>query len=180
MLNNIKIIKNKVQDINKELIYNYDYYYYDTNIAGYKKGEIIPNNNLNKKFGSSRRGYEMFKEEHDELSVGHSGETSIREIYTRKTKDLVGYIMETKKVTRPYLDEADSLHDEAILEFKNLLGVTDDKALEFYLNENNTNDFFNKDRVNNQLTRINRLIKILDEYYNNNEFKHFFDKIIKS
>ena len=180
MLEAIRAIRDKTKAINKELIYNYDYSYYDVNVAGSKEGSLVPNENLNEKFGPSRKGYELFKDEYSELGVGYSGTVSVREIYLRDTLDVVGYIMEGKKPTRPYITQADDLYEQALFEFYNALGIEDHEnleALDYYLREHNGYDFMSKDRVNNQLNRINGLIEILVNYEDDEEYKVFIDAL---
>ena len=174
-----EIIK-RISEINKTLIYNYHYTYFDLAPAGSPENSIISNGNLNEKFGPSRKGYELFKEEYDELRVGYSGITSMREIELRKTSEVIGYIMETKQPTRPYIQEADVLYDEVYDEFISILEVNDEESLLYYIKENGPGyEFGNNDRVNEQLKKASFLMSILSEYTKDDEFKRFFDKIIK-
>jgi len=169
----------KIKKIKKELIYNYDYSYYDTNVAGSKDGAIVPNESLNEKFGPSRRGYEMFKTEFSELRVGYSGVTSIREISLRDSNEVVGYIMESKKPERPYIQEAKNLYDDMYAEFVELMDVKDENALEYYIEDNGPGyDLYEKDSVALDQRKAEFLMELIDLYKYDEDFKHYFDKII--
>lgn len=169
----------KIKKIKKELSYNYDYSYYDTNVAGSKEGAIVPNESLNEKFGPSRRGYEMFKAEFSELRVGYSGVTSIREISLRGSDEVVGYIMESKKPERPYIQEAQNLYDDMYTNFMELMNVKDEEALEYYIEYNGPGyDLYEKDSVALDQRKAEFLMELIELYNNDEDFNHYFDKII--
>ena len=170
----LRDIYSKASKINKELIYNYDYAYYDL-----IEDSIVPNEKLNEKYGNSRKGYELFGKDNNEYGVGYSGQVSLRELYLRGTNEVVGYITETKKPSRPFIQEAESLYEEAFNKLVELLDVKDEENLNYYINDNNSFDFLSKDRANEFTSKIYFLIETLEQYNNDEEFRKFFDKIIK-
>jgi hypothetical protein len=164
----------KVSSVNKELIYNYDYIYYDLDGTS-----LTLNEENNNKYGTSRKGYESFRSDSSGLlSVGYSGVTSLREVYTTDSLDLVGYITETKRATKPYIKEASDIYDDALQEFIRLLEVKDLESLDFYIQEENPYDFMSKDRVNEQTRSVRFLLEIIEKYDDDENFKKFFNKII--
>ena len=179
-LGELENLQAELKAIKKELIYNYNYSYFDTNIAGSKEGAIVPNENLNEKFGPSRKGYELFRNEFDELRVGYGGVVSLREITLRDSDELVGYVVEEKQPTRPYIQQADDIYDDVLFGFKELLEVKDEESLDFYINENGPGyDLHEKDNVSLQARKVAFLMDIIHEYNEDESFMRFFDKIIK-
>jgi len=175
-LKKFKELHTKIKKIRKELIYNYDYSYYDTNLIGTKEHSLIPNEEFNEKYGSTRRGYELFKMDYD-YKIGYSGIHSLREVTLNN--DLIGYIVESKRPSTPYIKEANDIYDEILYEFKKILDVQDEKSLEYYLNENEPHYDFNKDSANLYTQKTEYLLELITEYYEDDDFKNFFNKIIK-
>lgn len=132
------IIK-EITEIKKETIYNYDYKYFKM-----ESDTLVPDENLNETYGSSRKGYELWSGNENGLRVGYSGVTSAREIYMADSHEVVGFVFETKKPTRPYIYTSEKLYEEVYLEFKKILEVKDDVSLKFYLNEKAPLYDFNK------------------------------------
>lgn len=173
---NIKKYYKKISELDKKLIYNYDYTYYDL------MGEtLVPNENWNEKYGSTRKGYELFSKDNSGLfGVGYSGQVSLRELYLRDSLELVGYITEAKKPIRPYLKEAADLYEETLNYFKEVLEVEDEDSFKYYIEENGPGyDLYNKDRVQTEVNKIGYLVELMEQYFEDEKFKKFFDKIIK-
>jgi len=175
-LENLREYNSKIKKLDKQLIYNYDYTYY--NLVG---EDIVPNEDFNEKYGSTRKGYELFgKDNSNLLGVGYSGLVSLREVYVRDTLDLVGYITEAKRPMRPYLKEAEDLYESTLEDFKVALNVKDEESFKYYINENGPGyDLYNKDRVQNESRKIGYLVDLMEQYFEDDDFKKFFDKIIK-
>ncbi len=162
----------KADKLKYDKIYNYKYSYFIKTPNGMR--EDIPTNH---KYGNERQGYDDWSKDHSHLAMSYAGVTSVREMYDRKTKEVVGYMFEEKLSNTPWLEEIDVLLEEAWISFCNELNVKDTTAVEYFLFEDMELDW--RDNGQDRIMKFKRLINVIEQYNDEDEenFKHLFDKI---
>ena len=153
----------------KETIYNYKYTYFDP---------IEKDERYSKIYGESRKGYEDYCRDNN-VQVSYSGIVSYREVIDRRTKDVIKVILEEKLSTTPQTDAAEEIYNEALQEAKKILKVEDEESFMYYV-ESNVYFFDYRREVDGYINAINKLENIIEEYNEDEDFKKFFDKIIKA
>ena len=149
-----------------EAIYNYDYRYIK---------EIIYDEDLEKKYGNTRKGYEQFKK--NELgTISYGGDVSLR---TREDKEgnIIGYMSEKSLKNNDKLNMIAEIYERAELKFREILGVTCPESFNYWFDSLGWYD--EKLDVNNLINRIRQLEGILTSYKEDKEFRSFIDKIKK-
>ena len=165
--------RNKIKSIRKKNIYNYNYEYWRGNDTFMEKDGMS-----NLAFGNTREGYENYKKENPDSDVHYAGKVSLRKVQDRVSGRTIGYITETKLSDTPHIDEAEKYMNEAIEYTKKELGVKDEKSFIYYLErEVRVQDFHRS--IDNILHEIESLECILDDYKEDEDFRLFFNKIIK-
>jgi hypothetical protein len=169
----IKEYKDKIKSIRKKYNYNYSYEYWQgTDNKMEKNGMSIL------AFGNTREGYEEYKRENPDSIIDYGGVVSLRKVRDETSGRTIGYITETKHSDRPHIDEAEKYMNKAIKYVKKELGVQDEKSFEYYLEkEVRVQDFHRS--IDNIIHEIESLECILEDYNEDEEFRRFFDKIIK-
>jgi len=148
-----------------EAIYNYDYRYIK---------EIIYDEDLEKKYGNTRKGYEEFKK-------NEPGTMSYNDTYLRTRRDkegnILGYMSEKALKTNDKLNMIAEIYERAELKFREILGVTCPESFNYWFDSLGWYD--EKLDVNNLINRIKRLEGILTSYDEDENFRSFIDKIKK-
>jgi len=147
-----------------EAIYNYDYRYIK---------EIIYDDELEKKYGNSRTGYEKFKN-NEPGNMSYSGEVSLR---TRVDKDdnILGYMTERKLNNNDKLNTIFEIYKNAEIRFREILKITSPETFDYWFyNLGWTDEHLD---VNNLINKIKRLERILFDYNEDMEFRNFINKI---
>lgn len=147
-----------------EAIYNAEYKYIK---------EIIWDDEKNNQYGTTREGYENFKQDNNG-SISHSHEIYLRENKDIKTKETLGYLIESKRTSN---DNYNIMYDnfkKAKEKFIEMLEVEDTEAFEYWL-ESYTSIYLAK--ANEIINSIKTLDNILIKYNEDKEFKRFIDKI---
>jgi len=140
-------------------------------------------------YGKDREGYERYKNEPSILPDGtktepgqidlqHSGVISLRTKTDRKTGKVIGYITEEKLSLTPQRDEAEKYYQEALTETKKILKVEDDVAFEYYVKEH-IYQLSIRDSVQNYTQSIENLVELISDFEEDEEFRHYFTKIIR-
>jgi hypothetical protein len=143
-----------------EAIYNKQYRYIK---------EIIWDTEAEEKYGTDRAGYEKFKQDTKGYST-YSGEIFLREVDgVYFTEEKLSY---NKKLSAMYKEK-----DKALEKTKEILGVKDNEAFEYWINNNIPHSFTTG--ANEVISYINSLEELISKYNEDEEFKHFFDKVIK-
>jgi len=176
----LKDLLKELQELRNETIYIFDYKYYNLKISPH--GDIlVPDEESNEKFGNSRKGYELFKREHqEELSIGYSGEISLREVYIRATNEVIGYVQEKKKSTRPYVEKAQEVYEEIYNNVIKELGVKDVETFNYFIERDGPGyDLFEKDPIMRKKSEASYIIELVQNYNECDEFRKYLDKIIK-
>lgn len=176
----VKKLLKDLQGLSNKTIYNYDYKYYDLKMSS--QGDIlVPNEDANEKFGNSRKGYELFKKEHrEDLSIGYSGEISLRDVYIRDTNEVIGYVQEKKKSMRPYVEKAQEIYEEIYNNIVKELCVKDINTFNYFIEKDGPGyDLFEKDPIILIKSKASYLIELLENYNDDEDFREFLDKIIK-
>lgn len=172
-------LNNYYQDLNsitKSSDFYYEYEYFDIiNKDGYET--ILYSEEINKKYSNSRKGYEDFKRDHSNFRIGYSGEVSVRDIKNYDTNDKIGYIFERKIIDKSYSDKLNVLYNYMKEEVISLLKIKDIESFEYFLKTFNVSFEFNIH--SNIKYEIKKLYELVTEYNEDEDFKKFFDKIVK-
>lgn len=160
----------KYNTLDKSTVYNYEYEYWQ------KSGEFIINKDVDRceKYGTSRKGYENFKNEVN-CSIGYGGVTSLREII--EDKEVTGYVIEKKLSNTPYIDEARKIYEDQLQEMINFLKVKDEKSFLYYIEDHFFDPIISGNVIDYKQGAIS-LNEVLEEYEENEDFRKYFNKII--
>jgi hypothetical protein len=169
----IKDYKNQIKNIRKDNIYNYEYEYWKGD-----KTHLEKDLKATKLFGVSRKGYEKYKECNPDSIIDYGGVVSLREVTDSVSGETIGYITERKLSDKPHIDEAKKIFASSVDYVKEFLKVEDTEAFMYYLAQEILIQDFNT-TVDNILHQIDNLETLLEEYQEDEEFRKFFDKIIK-
>lgn len=156
---NLDIENNRI-----EAIYNYEYQYFKS---------MIPDTEAQLKYGNERSGYEKYKQEHIGMDIGHSREQSLRIV--SKDGVIEGYIVETKRTVNTKLGILSDAYNNARAKFAEILGCTDTKMLFYWLDENISISY---NEANSYMYAVRKLDSLLNDYYNDEDFKEFIDRLI--
>ena len=171
-MKDFKDFKKEIKNIRMDNIYNYSYEYWRGT-----DNKLFKNELANLTFGDTRKGYESYKRENPDSYV------DIANTYLRKVKDRVsgrtiGYITEKKLDNTPYITEAGQIYKDALDYIRETLGVQDESSFMFYVYNNIEIQDFSKS-IDNYYHQIEKLEELLEDYNEDEEFRRFFDKIIK-
>ena len=169
-LNKIIKLRKDISEIKGKSLYNYSYQYWTGDETSMELDESTCNH-----MGKDRVGYEEFKQAFSG-QIGYSDVTSLRTL--EKDKEIVGYITETKKSMSPHVDAARKIYDEVIEETKRILEVKDEEAFLYYVQENIYRWDFHRE-IDGYERGVDSLIELVEDYFENEDFKKFFDKVIK-
>jgi len=166
---NLTKLQKDISEIKGKSLYNYTYQYY----TGDELSMDVDINTCTH-LGNERSGYEEFKQTFSG-QIGYSGITSLRTL--TQDNDVVGYITETKISTTPYVDAAQKLYNEALEETKRVLDVKDVVSFDYYIQENVYQWDYHRE-VDGYERGVNRLIELVEDYFENDTFAKFFNKVI--
>jgi hypothetical protein len=124
---------------------------------------------ISKKYNSTRKDYERFKEKHKVRPTN----IIIKEVKEGKSTK---YIKEVKE-TRHYIDDNNLVLEKALDEFYDILSVNDkENFIYFYTQYNIDYTSFTSPSIEE---KIDNLEEIIYTYEDDEEFKKYLDKIIK-
>jgi len=140
--------------------------------------EIVYDTEAEEKYGTSRAGYDEWKNTkkyNQTTSLGYSGVTSIRTLSDYKTGETLGYILETKETTNDSLTKMLNILEKAEEEFYKILDVTAFDTFNFWFQDQY--DTMRNLEANSIISRIERLEGIINDYNEDEEFRNFINKI---
>ena len=148
-----------------EAIYNAEFRYIK---------EIIWDTEAEEKFGKTREGYKKFKNDEE-----YQCNVSINDVYLRTRHDrygnILGYITETKRTSNDDYNIVYKQYEDAKEKLMELLNVKDKETFLYWLDSETSVGTC----VNGIISSIQNLESIYKEYNEDEEFKRFFDKIVK-
>ena len=163
----------EIEKISKEDAWNYEYDYFTID------GEnLIKNSQVAEYFGKSREGFEKYREENPDSRISYSGEISLRAVFDRENDKVIGYITEKKIKNPKYLEKAKRLYEKQKEEVIKCLNIADIKNFNYYLDIYLVDFDFNTN-INTYARKISKLLDLVENYENDDDFKDFFDKIVK-
>jgi hypothetical protein len=152
-----------------ESIYNKEYRYIK---------QIIWDDELNEKFGSTREGYEKFKNDRSiPGNMSYGGEIDLRIRYDRDSGLPLGYMTETKLTSNESYKIMQEQFDNALKKTKEILDVKDEESFMYWLNNERPPFGGWRRGANETISAIQHLEKIIKDYNEDEEFKSFLDKI---
>jgi len=167
--NEIDWFQKEANRIEHENIYNYKYTYYVKTPNGMRLDD-----ERNHKYGDVRDGYEQFKQEKTNTNTDHGGRVSLREVYDRDTKRVVGYITEEKLSDESWKDEIRDLVEQCFERLCETLEVKDVENFSYFV----FNDLgFEKDYKLELRTKLDKMVHVYNEYNDDDEYRAFVDKI---
>jgi len=140
--------------------------------------EIIYDTAAEEKYGTSRAGYDEWKntKKYDQsTSLGYSGVTSVRTLSDYKTGEALEYILETKETTNDSLTKMLNILEKAEEEFYKILKVTSFDTFNFWFSDQY--DMMGRLEANGIISRIEKLESIIRDYNEDEEFRDFINKI---
>jgi hypothetical protein len=169
---NLNKYKEKLKKIKQKNLVNYEYEYWSGNDYKMEKNDMA-----NIVYGNTREGYEKYKRENPDSCIDYA-DTSLRKVIDKVSNKTIGYITEKKLSSNPYIDEVEKIYKDALEYTKKHLKVEDEDSFMYYvLNNIEIQDF--RRELDNFVTQINRLDELIYKYETDEEFKRFFNKIIK-
>ena len=172
----MKILKdyvNDIKDINKKDAFDYRYKYYELH------GDTLKLSKKCEVFGNDREGFEKFKSENNDSYVGPSGKISLREIKDSVSQRTIGYVTEEKVPGAGNISEAEKIYEELFNKVKSVLNVEDNEAFMFYILQGSPSFDF-RPTIDEYIHKARWLVDLYNNYKNDEEFRHFLDKIIKN
>lgn len=163
--------RDEIRNINKDFSYNYSYEYFIKTDNGMEREE-----QLCEMLGQSRAGYDTYRKYKPDVRVSYGGVTSLRNI----TKDgvVVGYITETKLSENPHVEACKKLYDEALEYVTKELKVQDLENFTYYVQQNVSQWNFTRE-ADTYRNGVDNILQLLEDYQEDEEFKKYFDKVIK-
>lgn len=174
----IEELTKKYKEIRPEIIYKSEYEYYNFDKKN-KKFEI--NNELMKKYGVTRAGYEKFKSEKKcRVAPGNfnnSDNINFREV---EIDGNIKYaILEKKYQISSFLQEAINIRDEIKEEMLKEIGIKQEnkKFIEEFIIEYEENYSFDFNLQENLDSQIKTFLEIINKYKTDDFFKKIIDKL---
>ena len=170
-LNIIKQYIKKASEIERENAYNYKYTYWATTPNG-----MILDTEKNHKYGSTRDGYECWKNEAPrEYTVSYGGVVSLRSVHDRSQDNLiVAYITEEKLSDNSWLKEFEVIADECFIKLCELLEVKDIENFKYFI----FSDLgLFKDSKMYIHAKLDKMYDVYEEYQFDEDYKALIDKI---
>jgi len=165
-----KLLKS-LREIYKKDAWNYKYQYFT------KSGkDIIYSEKFNKMFGDDRNGYEKYRKDNPDSYVEVSGKVSLREVKDNISNKTVGYITEEKLPGEGSIQRAREIYEETFNIVREILKVKDNESFMFYVIQNEPRYDF-RPSIEEYIQRTEWLVELVREYENNEEFRHFLNKI---
>jgi len=165
-----KLLKD-IKEIYKKDAWNYRYQYFT------KSGkDIIYDEKFNDIFGSDRSGYEKYKSENLDSYIEVSGKVSLREVKDSISRETIGYITEEKLPGEGSIQRAREIYEETFNIVREILKVKDNESFMFYVIQNEPKYDF-KPSINEYIQRTEWLVELVRDYENDEEFRHFLNKI---
>lgn len=127
-----------------------------------------------KKYTTNRKGYEKWKDDNSDLTVGISGEISFRKVLNKNNEE-VGAFLE-KRIDKKKTFSKDDLN-KILDEFCELMDVKDKDSVKAYLDYEIKN-FINWDNSEFE-AYIDLIGSIIGDYYEDEDFRNYFDKLKK-
>lgn len=162
----------QAEKIRHENIHNHKYVYWIKTPNGMRLDD-----ESNHKYGDTRKGYEQWKNENDNLVAGYSGNVYLRTIETRTpNKKLVGYITEEKLSDEPWKNEIKDLSKQCFEVLCSELGVKDKETFEYFI-------FADIDACRGFETdaelkiKLEAMVDVYDKYNDDEHFRKLVDKI---
>jgi uncharacterized protein YjcR len=170
-----KEIMTEFKNLKKDTTYNYEYRYLREDIYG----SFLIDSNLCNTYGEERKGYDNLRKDlvNKIDSVEYSGIISLRKIYSKIPEYEDIFIMERKIPEETYRDRLIALEKKAKLFIIEELEVVDINSFEYFLSDKLHFSF--KTEADVTFRNISVYLDILEEYQEDEEFRNFFDKIIK-
>lgn len=168
-MENLNEILEQMNEVRVEAIYNKEYRYIK---------EIVWDDEANKKYGTSREGYEQYQKDNTNLYATFTNIESLRRMQTRDAnKTDVKYFIEAKREVNTQLGQMFDLYNKARAELVKILNVKDEEAFNYYIDEHviGSGDF--RLGANELKSRVTRLIQFVDDYNNDEYLKRVIDKI---
>lgn len=160
----------KADKIKHDNIYNYAYTYCLKTPRG-----MLLDDSLNHKYGSSRKGFEQWKEDNPDLNATYNNNVSLRSIKHRSDYSrTVGYVLEEKLSDTPWQDEIKQLADECFEELCGSLNVVDKENFEYFV-FNDVGGF--EDYSHELIEKLRTMVHVFEEYQSNEEYRKLIDKI---
>ena len=171
-LNIIKQYIKKASEIERRKnAYNYKYTYWAATPNG-----MVLDTEKNHKYGSTRDGYECWKNEAPrEYNVSHGGAVSLRSVHDRTQDNLiVAYITEEKLSDNSWLKEFEVIADECFIKLCELLEVKDIENFKFFI----FSDLgLFKDSKMHMQAKLDKMYELYEEYQFDEDYKALIDKI---
>lgn len=162
----------EIRNISKDFAYNYEYKYYFGN-----ENRMEIDEELQKKLGTGRKGYDIYRQNDSSIKVSISGVTSLRTV--TQNDEIIGYITERQLSGSPKRDKTEAIYKKYIAALIEELNVQDLETFDYYINSN----ILTLDSVNGYdsmyTMACERLDEFVDDYKYDEEFKKFIDKIVK-
>jgi len=168
-------ILKELKEIKKETTYNYQYSYLKEDHLGNFKLD----SNLCNQYGEKRDGYEKFRRDNSDRvnSVEYSGIISLRKVFSDNEDMKNVYIMEEKLSYETYSERLSALERKTKKYVIDTLNIIDLDAFQYFISDNLQIDFRNNET--DTMRNVEFYMGIIEEYNSDEEFKHYFDKIIK-
>lgn len=170
-LNLLKQYIKKASEIERKNAYNYKYTYWAATPNG-----MVLDTEKNHKYGSTRDGYECWKNEvAREYNVSYGGVVSLRSVHDRTQDNLiVAYITEEKLSDNSWLKEFEDIADECFIKLCEILEVKDIENFKFFI----FSDLgLFKDSKMYIHAKLDKMYELYEEYQFDEEFKALVDKI---
>jgi len=189
----IKELKNKYLKLKKEKsnIYNYKYNYFNIEKINNKQYILTEINEIEEKYSSTRKGFEKLKQNiKEEEYITYSSQYSLRfivnrnnklnkkELFPLNEKNTIAIIESEEINENKYSGQLEQLYNELYNEIKNYIGVSDEKTFQLYI-EKEIKGAFSFNLVENKKIEISNLLKMFEEYKEDEEFRILINKISK-
>lgn len=137
--------------------------------------EIIWDDDKNLEYGDTRKGYDRYKRETQGYDMSYGGVTSLR-TETDRDGNIIGYMTETKKQVNEPLLEIAKIWEESKKGFFEILEINDPEPVEFWISDKIEINY----RCPNSIrSAVYELKDMIDEYFFDESFKKFIDKLGK-
>ena len=170
--NEILGLTENLEELTKKSTYAYEYTYLK---------EIVVDEELQKKYGKSREGFEKFKDElyfkDGEQSISYSAKKSLREV--KSNGEITNYIIEERVSDTRFIEEAQKIYEEILSKYEDLFGVNDKENFYYLLDQSFERNLLTGESITNYLGKAEILANLYEKYIDEPEFKKYFDKIIK-
>lgn len=165
--NVVDYYQKKADKIKHDNINNFKYVYWMKTPNGMRLNETY-----NHKYGDSRKGYELWKTDNQNLVVSYGGNVSLRGIRERKSNHLIGYITEEKLSDESWKKEIMDLTDECFETLCEELDVKDTDTFEYFIYENMFDDV-----AYDLESKLEIMVSVYNKYKTDDDYRKLIDKI---